>query len=210
MYLFHRMVSVLLQTTLMLILQINTIVVIQPCYVILQVFIFYPLRCIYRIALATYKHLAIFVWLLFQLAKVVGPVAGIFSLVHVSVECSAHDSFKLEFSRCAADASCFLLAQSRFNCSALWWKGSRPIAHENRCYSCRVNKDCMHGAWCLAIPLCINNVNIVSAWIVAWFCSLLCHVTPLSDALLRSSWHVNPLDCKFHHHSDRIQMKMDT
>jgi energy-coupling factor transporter transmembrane protein EcfT len=139
-YVFHRMTSVLLKAILMLILHITTVVVIQPCYIILQVCILYPLRCIYRIPLATYKLLAVFAWLLFQLAKYVGPVAGILSLVHVSVECSAHDSFKLDFSRCGPDASCFVHVQSRFNCSALWWKGNRPIALENHCYSCGGNK----------------------------------------------------------------------
>lgn len=93
-----------------------TLLVIRPCCVVWQLCLLFPLYYIYKIVRAIFKQRAVLLWL----AKVVGPVVGVVSLVHISLECSVQESFKVQISQCASDASCLLLVQCRFNCSALW------------------------------------------------------------------------------------------
>lgn len=119
-YVFCKMTQLLKTLILIPMMRLAIIVLIWPCYVVYQVCMFWPLYWIQKIVLATYRYSAMSARLLIQLAKVVGPVVGIVSLVHISLECSEHESFKVVLSRCGPDASCLLLVHSRFNCSAIW------------------------------------------------------------------------------------------
>lgn len=107
-----RIVIALLKTVLSNMMRLFNVVLIQPCFLL-----FWFCQ---KVVLATFGYLALFFRPILWMAKVGGPVVGLLSLVHISLECSERESFRLTVSRCDSDASCLLLVQSRFNCSALW------------------------------------------------------------------------------------------
>lgn len=119
-YVSWMMKQFLQSSVLFIMVTLTTVFVIRPCSVVYQVCISYPLYCIHEIALATFKQLATIGQLLFWLAKVVGPVVGILSVVQISFECSLLEPFKLQISQCASDASCLVLVHCRLNCSAFF------------------------------------------------------------------------------------------
>jgi hypothetical protein len=104
----------------MILKTMTIIVAYQPLLFLFQVFFVLPVNVVVVCASVAWTRLVMGLNCVIWLSRFVGPVLGLLSVVHLSLECSTVEFLTIGVHSCQPGTSCLVMVVARVNCTSLW------------------------------------------------------------------------------------------